>query len=205
MPDPRIAALEAALAANPGVPAPPQEPPPARAAVALLLRVGLGDDVELLLIRRAEREGDPWSGHMALPGGRAAPDDADAAATAAREAREEVGIDVAAHGRLLGVLDEVAPRSSGGRIAVTPVVFEVAPHLEAVPDPREVETALWISVAELADPGAAAEHLYELAGGTTLRFPAFGTRGYVIWGLTHRILTRFLELYAPGDGAWGDG
>ncbi|HEX5726307.1 MAG TPA: CoA pyrophosphatase [Longimicrobiaceae bacterium] len=198
MPDPRIAALQAALAATPGLAAPPQAPPPARAAVALLVRPA-PDDLELLLIRRAEREGDPWSGHMALPGGRADPRDADAAATAVRETREEVGIDLDAHGRLLGVLDEVAPRSGAPRIAVTPFVFAVEPGVEPVPN-HEVQAAVWIPVGELSDPGTTVEYLHELAGGATLRFPAYGTRGYVIWGLTHRILTRFLELHAQAAG-----
>jgi 8-oxo-dGTP pyrophosphatase MutT (NUDIX family) len=198
--DPRIAALHAVLATNPGLPAPPQEPPPARAAVALLVRAA--NDLELLLIRRAEREGDPWSGHMALPGGRADPADADAVATAVRETREEVGIDLDAAGRLLGMLDEVAPRSGAPRVAVSPFVFEVGPGAEPVPN-HEVQAAVWIPVGELRDPGATVEYLHELAGGATMRFPAYGTRGYVIWGLTHRILTRFLELHAQAEGVGG--
>ena len=109
---PRFAALEAALASRPAFRASAGEGA-GRAAVALLLRPTWAEP-ELLLIRRAEREGDPWSGHMALPGGRAAPSDPDPVATAARESAEEVGIDPARAGRLLGALDEVAPRSTRG-------------------------------------------------------------------------------------------
>ncbi|MBD0320648.1 MAG: NUDIX domain-containing protein, partial [Gemmatimonadetes bacterium] len=100
MEDHRIEELASALAARPPRRAEAEERVPS-AAVALLLRPS-GDGPELLLIRRAEREGDPWSGHMALPGGRADPRDRDAAATAARETLEEVGIDVVRGGRFLG-------------------------------------------------------------------------------------------------------
>lgn len=196
MDDPRLAAVEAALASRPALRADPGAGP--RASVALLLRPATEDGLELLLIRRAEREGDPWSGHMALPGGRASPGDADAAATAARETHEEVGIDVARHGRLLGALDEVAPRSARApSIVVSPFVYAVAAgaEAEAVPN-HEVQAAVWVEVRDLLHPGAATEYLYELADGSTLTFPAVDARGYVVWGLTHRILTGFLELLA---------
>ncbi|HEU4562772.1 MAG TPA: CoA pyrophosphatase [Longimicrobium sp.] len=193
MTHPRIAALEAALASRPPLLA-PDAAGQARAAVALLLRVHEGR-VELMLIRRAERQGDPWSGHMAFPGGRAQPEDAGLAATAARETREEVGIDVS-DGRLLGALDDLAPRSVRlPSIAVSPFVFHVPAGAEARLN-HEVQLALWIFVDELLRPDAATEYLHDLADGNTLTFPAFDARGYVVWGMTHRILTGFLELYA---------
>lgn len=189
-----IAALEAALASRPPLRAPAGSG--AHAAVALLLRPG-ADGLELLLIRRAERPGDPWSGHMALPGGRHQADDASLAATAARETREEVGIDVARQGRLLGELDELAPRSARiPSIVVSPFVYRVDDAVEAAPDPREVQAALWVPVDELIRPDAATEHLLDLADGGTMAFPAYDARGSVVWGMTHRILAGFLELYA---------
>ena len=195
MTDPRFAALEAALASRPPLRADP-ESAAARASVALLLRAGVPDP-ELLLIRRAEREGDPWSGHMAFPGGRASPADPGPEATAAREAWEEVGIDPLRQGRLLGALDEVAPRSARGSfgIIVSPFVFTVGEDAE-VKTNHEVQDALWIGVGDLLRPDAVTEYLHELADGATLPFPAFDARGYVVWGMTHRILTGFLELYA---------
>jgi 8-oxo-dGTP pyrophosphatase MutT (NUDIX family) len=191
--DPRIAALEAGLASRPPFRAPAGAG--ARAAVALLLRVD-GGEVELLLIRRAEREGDPWSGHMALPGGRWQPGDADLAATAARETLEEVGIDVGRHGRRLGELDELAPRSARlPGIVVSPFVHHLTGRVEPRPN-HEVQEALWVRVDELLHPDAATEYLHDLADGNTLAFPAYDARGQVVWGMTHRILAGFLELYA---------
>ena len=76
-----------------------------QAAVAAILRPNVGiAGYDILFIRRAEYEGDPWSGHMALPGGRVDPQDRDEEAAAIREVHEEVGIDLRAQGRLLGRL-----------------------------------------------------------------------------------------------------
>ena len=194
--DRRLAALAEALAAR--VPA---EPEPTgtlpTAAVALVLRPG-EEGLELLLIRRAEREGDPWSGHMALPGGRTQAEDADAVATAVRETREEVGIDLAP-GTFLGGLETVHPLSSRApRILVRPFVFADGDGVQARPN-EEVDVAEWIPLTELLEPGAVTEHLLELEDLGPLRFPAYGARGYVIWGLTHRILTGFLAAFTALD------
>lgn len=192
--DSTIDALAKALAARTFT-EPARDPALPRAAVAVLLRPG-PEGPELLLIRRAEREGDPWSGHVALPGGREQAEDAGPAQTAARETREEVGIDVAAGGRLLGAVEPVWPQSARApRIVVRPFVFAVPAGTEAVPN-EEVDAAVWIPLHELRGPGAVTEHLLEMEGIEPMRFPAFGARGYVVWGLTHRILTSFLAIYA---------
>lgn len=192
--DPRLHFIRDALDRAPGrrATAAPGVP---RASVALVLRPG-GPDLDLLLIKRAERRGDPWSGHMALPGGRSDPADADARETAVRETREEVGIDLAAHGVLLGSLDDLAPLGGAPRIVVSPFVFGAPPATVATPN-HEVEAAVWIPLRELAHPDAATEYLLETVTGDPRRFPAIGTRGYVIWGMTHRILDDFLALARP--------
>lgn len=196
--DHRLAFLARALAARSAREAPEPAAAIARdarpASVALVLRPAPAD-LELLLIRRAAFPGDPWSGHVALPGGRRHAEDASPLETAVRETREEVGIDLDAAGTLLGRLDDVWPRSGGPVVSVSPFVFAVPLAIEVVPN-HEVDTAVWLPVRELERPAAAIEHLHEMAGGTQLRFPAYGYKDFVIWGLTHRILTQFVEVAA---------
>lgn len=161
------------------------EPRDRHAAVALMLRERSGE-LELFVIQRAEKAGDPWSGHMALPGGRREPGDRDAYDTARRETLEEVGIDLD-EGRFLGRLDDVGPRSAGRELVVSTVVVA----LDAEPgrlDPREVVEAFWVPVNRLVD-----EHVEipDFPGS----WPAFTYKDrYVIWGLTHRILTQLWVL-----------
>ena len=155
-----------------------------QASVALMLRErDLG--LELLVIRRSENEHDPWSGHMALPGGGREPGDESAYDTARRETLEEIGIDLD-EGLFLGRLDDVGPRRLPGQLVVSTVV--VAIDAEPGPlDPREVVEAFWVPVDHL---------VYE-----TVEIPDFPGSWpaltykdhYVIWGLTHRIL---LQLWA---------
>ena len=205
MHDRRLQLIRDALGRRPGrrAEAAPGTP---RASVALVLRPAAAD-LELLLIKRAERAGDPWSGHMALPGGRSDPGDADAEATAVRETLEEVGIDLAGEGVALGSLDDLVPRSGAPRIMVAPFVFGAPAGTVATPN-HEVDAAIWIPLRELAHPDTATEFLLETVTGERQpprRFPAIGTRGYVIWGMTHRILDDFLALalplVEPGDAA----
>ncbi len=151
------------------------------------------DPLEILLIERAEKEGDPWSGHMALPGGRREPGDDDLLATALRETHEEVGVVVPAS-RVLGELDELRP-SKLRRFAITvaPYVAAVPIVTRTVPYPAEVETAVWIPIPHLASDAAVDEVLIELEG-ESFSLPALNYQEYVIWGLTHRILTDFMDV-----------
>jgi 8-oxo-dGTP pyrophosphatase MutT (NUDIX family) len=161
------------------------EPAERQAAVALLLRERFGG-LELFVIKRAEKVGDPWSGHMALPGGRREPGDNDVYDTARRETLEEVRIDLA-EGRFLGRLDDVGPRRAPGQLVVSTVVVAI----DAEPgrlDPREVIEAFWVPVDRLVD-----EHVEipDFPGS----WPAFTYKDrYVIWGLTHRILMQLWAL-----------
>ena len=164
-----------------------------RASVALVVRPG-EVDVELLLIKRATVSGDPWSGHMAFPGGRRDPADRSGLDTAVRETMEEVGIDLSAEDALLGRLDDVQPRSSGAlSVVVSPYVF-LAPTGARVRLNQEVALAVWVPRFELADPASATEHFHALESGDTLTFPAIAYQDHVIWGITHRIIAQFLEV-----------
>ena len=162
------------------------------AAVALMIRPRA--ELEILLIKRAEYETDPWSGHMALPGGRRDATDDDLLHTALREAREEVGIEVLRDAHLIGGLDEVSPRNPRlPPFIITPYVFGVHPDSTPVIDTREVEAAIWVPVSALRDKSSASEILISLEG-TSRSFPSFKYGEYIIWGLTHRIISQFLEI-----------
>lgn len=188
MSDPRFAALQRAFERVPGMPAPPRE---LEAAVALLLRPGT--DLDLLLIRRAESERDPWSGHVALPGGRRDPTDPDLAATAIRETREEVGVDLRRDGRMLGQLPPVAPANRRlPSLSITPYVFGVAPGGELDLSEHEVDAAVWVPLSDLRDENAAGEILIEMEGAAR-RFPSLTWQEYVVWGLTLRVLHHFFD------------
>jgi 8-oxo-dGTP pyrophosphatase MutT (NUDIX family) len=161
------------------------------AAVALLLYEGpLG--LETLFIRRAERAGDPWSGQVAFPGGRAESGDADLLATAIRETGEETGIDLSTADQL-GVLDDLYPRTPTlPPVVVRPFVFGLASR-PPLGSSAEVERAFWVPIARLAASGVHTE-LPLTVRGVERRFPAYVIDGEVIWGMTERILTPFLVL-----------
>lgn len=190
--DPRLALLRGALERRPAARV-PRTPRTIEAAVALVLRPR--ESLELLLIKRAEHESDPWSGHIALPGGRRHAEDEDLLATAMRETAEETAVPLARTGQLLGALDEVEPSTPRlPPIIIAPFVLGVAPDTTAVPDPREVEAALWVPLDALRNPDAVSEILIELEGGERRAYPSLRYGNHVIWGLTHRILTRFMRI-----------
>src|SRR5690606_6486278 len=192
--DPRLALLRGALERRPAARV-PRTPHTIEAAVALVLRPR--ESLELLLIKRAEHESDPWSGHIALPGGRRHPEDEDLLATAMRETAEATAVPLARTGRLLGPLDEVEPSTPRlPPIIIAPFVLGVGPDTTAVPDAREVDAALWVPLDALRDPAAISEILIDLEEGERRAFPSLRYGDHVIWGLTYRILTTFLAIAA---------
>lgn len=163
------------------------------AAVAIIVAA---DPASILVIRRAEREGDPWSGQMALPGGRRDPGDADLEHTARRETWEEVGITLAV-GSALGALDDFAPSTPMlPPVAVRPFVFHLD-HRPALTLSDEVDTADWVLLDQLRDPVNYSETTV-VARGMEFRRPAYHTPCGVVWGLTERLLTQFLHLLSDG-------
>ena len=138
----------------------------------------------VLLMKRAERHGDPWSGHISLPGGRHEPFDGDLHATAVRETREELGIELAG-ARFLGQLPPLHPRTSGPNgIEVTPFVFLTEVTVEATCGP-EALAAFWLPLETAAAGAFDSTYTYPDSGMT---FPSWTYDGHVIWGLTWRIL-----------------
>jgi 8-oxo-dGTP pyrophosphatase MutT (NUDIX family) len=168
------------------------EPGVRMAAVALILRVPRSGLAEMLLIKRAHYEGDPWSGHIALPGGRREERDEDLVATAVRETQEEVAIDLRAEGHLLGVLSDVRPQNPRlPRIAIRPVVAVVDSAVDIVPSTEVAET-FWTSVEILRDPGSRMSREI-IAGERTFQVLGYRVGEHFIWGLTEKILREFFD------------
>lgn len=173
-----------------------------QAAVALMLRPA-EQGLEFLAIKRAEHDRDPWSGHMALPGGRREEGDESLWGTAVRETLEEVGVDLGDAGRTLGQLDDVYPRTRRiPAIAITPFVVAVGPDIVAHTS-SEVEYAVWVPLQVVVDEKARGTLVHEAL--PDREFPTIEYGGHVIWGLTLGILSQVEELLTRigygGEGA----
>jgi 8-oxo-dGTP pyrophosphatase MutT (NUDIX family) len=188
---PAIVRLVRSLAERPGR-AVDAGPEVRRAAILLTLRLRADGEPEVLMIKRAEAEGDPWSGHIALPGGRMEPGDADLSMTALRETWEETGVDVARDGRVLGALDDLMPRSPTlAPIVIRPFVALVRADVAIMPS-HEVAAAFWVPLSVLREPtawGTGAVQMREEERNVTV----FRHGDYVVWGLTERVLRQFLS------------
>lgn len=148
--------------------------------------------LEALFVLRAERDGDPWSGHVGLPGGHREPGDADLAAAARREVREETGL-VLPSAALLGRMDEIHPRSRRlPSVAVTPFVAWL-PGPAAVRAGEEVADHFWAPLGALEEPGRRSVLSFR-RGDVYRAFPTVEFGEYTIWGLTLAITRRFLAL-----------
>lgn len=164
------------------------------AAIALTLRPSANDEPELLMIRRAEMEGDPWSGHIACPGGRMEPGDIDLAHTAMRETLEETGVDLARDGRILGALDDVAPRTPAlPPLVIRPFVAIVSRAAVITPS-DEVAEAFWVPLAAFLHAPSWGRETVPIRNEGSREVDVFRYGPFVVWGLTHRALTQFLEL-----------
>lgn len=166
-------------------PAKPREGPPV-AAVAIIIDPN-DRGAAVLLIRRTERVGDPWSGQIAFPGGRKASSDRDFLETAMREAKEEVGIELREH-ELLGRLPLVQTRTR--RVQVVPYVFQLKTPV-AVRGNREVAESFWVLLSALASIPASKTEVDDEEG--KLSVEAYIYDAHVIWGLTFRIISLLLD------------
>ncbi|MCA9510428.1 MAG: CoA pyrophosphatase [Myxococcales bacterium] len=169
-----------------------------QAAVAMILREGgraAGSAPEVLFIERARHDGDPWSGHMAFPGGRVDAADPHERAAAERETLEEVGLDLAgAHH--IGRLDDLPGRGAAKEhgLVISGHVYVWEGDAPLALDAREVASAFWFPLADLHVPARHVPHTYP---GAQMEFPGIlvGQPGrHVVWGLTYRFLEVFFGI-----------
>lgn len=158
--------------------------PESTAAVAVIF-----ESESFLLIKRAERLDDPWSGQVAFPGGHVQADDATFLDAASREAREEVGLSLKHGARFLGYMEDFEPRNR--KIPVVPCVFQLTEE-GVVRENSEVSSYRWVPFASLS---VQSRETYILdRGAVPVVVPAFRFGDYVVWGLTERILTKLGEI-----------
>ena len=168
-----------------------------RAAVALIYRRSENGGMDLLFIQRARREGDPWSGDMAFPGGRIQHNDATPRAAAERETLEETGIDLVQNGIFHTRLSDLVTRhhSRWRPMVVTPYVYEWT-GAQPVTLNHEVEQTVWISRDYLAAAGNQGKRPFRTPLGT-VNLPCCRYQGYCIWGLSYSMLREVLSLDSP--------
>ncbi len=159
----------------------------AHAVVAILLR-NRGDP-EVLVMERAKRDSDPWSGHWSFPGGRRNPGEPLIDAVR-RETDEEVGLSLA-DAEILGCL-QARPPANRIEMLVVPFVFA----WDGQDRPRlgpEVASIAWIPLREL--PGTRATMTITIRE-RERPMPAFVRHPWAIWGFTYRLLEDLLTLAA---------
>lgn len=171
-----------------------------QAAVAVILRPGTsgtGDGTDILFIKRAEKPGDPWSGHMAFPGGHREKTDPDLRAAAMRETREEIGLDLGS-ADYLGCLDQqrAMPRGRPLNMLIAPHVFSLTGDPAFTPN-YEVDEVVWTRLAPLVSGERHDWETRPLAGQPTI-FNGYRLEGgHFVWGLTYRMLKSFFAILDP--------
>ena len=183
--------LRSALSGLPTDPLAPGAYPDRReAAVALILR---GEPMDVLFIKRADSPRDPWSGQMALPGGRLEETDPDLRATAMRETMEETGLALDGDATYLGRLPTLAPINRRiPPVAVSPHIFLTRASARADRLSYEVASTHWISLDILRSGEVLDQVEIQFEEGSR-RFPCFRVDGQIIWGMTYRIIEDFLQ------------
>jgi len=161
------------------------------AAVAILHAIEPEESV--LLIRRAERADDPWSGHWSFPGGGREPEDPDLLHTALRELEEECGIRLGREHLETAWPPTPVGRRIGRFVMVAPFLLRIPGELPVVLDPREAVEALWTPLSLLRDP---TRHAVQCVPGQPkeIQFNAVELNGVPLWGFTYRLSADWLGL-----------
>ena len=181
-----VTALAAALAARQRI---VLAPPGKTVAAVLVPLLAVDGELSLLFTRRSNLL-PHHQGQIAFPGGGHDPEDPDLAATALREAHEEIGLDPA-HVRLLGPLDDLETVAT--RFVITPFVGVVPHPYDFRPSPDEVDLIFTVPLGRLESPDALRRELWDF-GGRKVPIDVYAVDGHVIWGATQRITRNLLAV-----------
>lgn len=162
-----------------------------RSSVVLLFREG-SKGAEVLMMKRAERKGDPWSGHMAFPGGRQDLGDASIFATAVREVREEMGFDIEAVADHPLRLSDIHATGKGRLqpMVVTPFVMFAHSDMTITPN-YEVADYVWIPLRHFMLPGN--RETFDMNyGGVNYTLPCYYYKQFKVWGMSLMMLDELI-------------
>ena len=168
-----------------------------RAAVSIVLRMKAGS-TEILFIVRALREGDPWSGQIAFPGGHSEPQDQSMRETAERETTEETGIDLKKVATYLGEIEPIkaTPRKTGKELKVYPFVYLLDDPYPSIHLNYEVSDIIWGSLVDMHSGDSRTEHIFEIDGKEQC-FPGYDLGSHTVWGLTYRMIHVLFDAVDP--------
>ena len=155
----------------------------ADAAVTLLLKLS-DKDLKILIVKRTKNPIDPWSGQMALPGGKRDAKDQNLKETVVRETFEETNINLLDRCRFLGAM-EALRSTQRPEMKILPFVV-LLEHEPSIRLNEELERFAWVSLKELAQH----KGTVKLSFG---EFPTYIIGNNIIWGLTFRILEKFIR------------
>lgn len=174
-----------------------------RSAVATVLHIDESGNAEVLLMQRASRDGDPWSGHICYPGGRMQKEDRSTLDTAEREMLEEVGIDIKQAGNLVARLSDVITRehSRTRPMIVTPYVYLVDKKPDASTSDEAI-SSFWCPLEFLADRNNRKRMTWSVGKSNVslpLSMPCYYYNDMRIWGLTLLMLDELVAV-TSGNG-----
>ncbi len=164
-----------------------------RSAVALILQQRQ-QQTHVLMIQRAEREGDPWSGHMAFPGGHLEPVDRHGRDAATRETAEEIGLQLNQDSPCIGRLSDIMARPKMPRpMIVSPYVFRLETDPEFTLN-YEVADTVWIPVSHFQMPENR-EQMQWNKRGVKIDLPCYFYEGYRVWGLSLLMIDELMRVF----------
>lgn len=165
-----------------------------RAAVAIILHDHPDLGLSCLMIKRASAEGDPWSGQMAFPGGKADIEDDNITLTALRESFEELSIDPQAVKRIARLSDIMARPYKGTQkpMIVSPLVFQTQQAIKPVAN-YEVASTHWIPLAFFADSDNR-KMMDATRHGLNMELPCYDYQSQRVWGLSLMMIDELVDV-----------